>query len=64
MMATNEDKQVEYWISGADSDLDTAKLLLENNKILHGLFFCHLSIEKAIKAVIVQSTAEFALKIT
>ncbi len=43
------DKQIEYWRSGALNDIDTAVLLIKNNKILHGLFFCHLVIEKIIK---------------
>ena len=49
-------KQIEYWISTADNDLDTAELLLNNNKILFGLFLCHLCIEKAIKAHVVRCT--------
>lgn len=54
----NIQKQIEYWISNAESDLETAKLLISNNKILHGLFFCHLVIEKALKAHVTKDTNE------
>jgi HEPN domain-containing protein len=43
-------KQLDYWTKGAEDDLVTAELLIRENRILHGLFFCHLVIEKAIKA--------------
>jgi HEPN domain-containing protein len=53
-------KQLEYWINGAEDDLKTAKILIESNRMLHGLFFCHLVIEKSIKAHVVKQTAEVA----
>lgn len=34
----------------------TAGLLIKNERFLHGLFFCHLCIEKAIKAHVVKHT--------
>ncbi len=49
-------KQIEYWKSGACNDIETAELLIKNNKLLHGLFFCHLVIEKIIKAHVVKFT--------
>lgn len=51
----NINKQIEYWKSGAVNDIDTAELLIRNNKLLHGLFFCHLVIEKIIKAHVVKT---------
>ena len=53
-------KQIEYWISGAMDDLLTADLLIKEKRILHGLFFCHLAIEKAIKAHFVKTLGEVA----
>ena len=41
-------KQIKYWINGAEDDLLTAELLIQERRILHGLFFCHLVIEKGI----------------
>jgi hypothetical protein len=32
-------KQIEYWINGAENDLLTAGLLIREKRILHGLFF-------------------------
>jgi len=46
----NIQKQIDYWIHGAEDDMITAQLLIQERRTLHGLFFCHLVIEKAIKA--------------
>ncbi len=54
----NIQKQIDYWIIGADDDIITADLLIREQRILHGLFFCHLVIEKAIKAHFVKQTME------
>lgn len=59
---SDSQKQVEYWISGAREDLKTAKILVEKDRLLHALFFCHLVIEKAIKAHVVRSTSKVAPK--
>ena len=56
----NIERQTEYWINGAEDDLKTAKVLIEKDRLLHGLFFCHLVIEKAIKAHVVKETKEVA----
>lgn len=55
-------KHIEYWKRGADSDLDTAELLINGKKYLEGLFFCHLTIEKILKALIVKNTGNIAPK--
>lgn len=55
-------KQITYWVNGAEDDLVTAELLIRENRILHGLFFCHLIIEKAIKAHVVKTTEDVAPK--
>lgn len=53
-------KQINYWIDGAEDDLITAGLLIKERRIIHGLFFCHLVIEKAIKAHFVKVVGEVA----
>jgi HEPN domain-containing protein len=53
-------KQITYWIVGAEDDLLTAGLLFKEKRTLHGLFFCHLVIEKAIKAHYVKVLGESA----
>lgn len=37
-------------------------MLIDNNKIVSGLFFCHLIIEKAVKAHVVKSTGQIPPK--
>ena len=53
-------KQIAYWIDGAEDDLLTAGLLIREKRTLHGLYFCHLVIEKAIKAHYVKAVGEVA----
>lgn len=55
-------EQIAYWVNTANDDLQAADLLISNRKILHGLFFCHLSIEKVIKAHIVSFSGEIPPK--
>lgn len=43
-------RQIEYWKEGAISDLESVEILIQNKKILNGLFFCHLVLEKSLKA--------------
>jgi HEPN domain-containing protein len=46
----NTQKHIEYWRDSALSDIDTAELLFNKNKLKESLFFCHLTIEKILKA--------------
>lgn len=55
-------KQIDYWVKGAFSDIDTAELLLSGKKHVESLFFCHLSIEKIFKALVVRNTNQIAPK--
>lgn len=55
-------KQTDYWIKGASQDIDTAELLIREKHFLHGLFFCHLVLEKAIKAHYVKNNKQSAPK--
>ncbi len=34
----NIDKQIEYWKNGSKEDIESAELLIQNNRLLHGLF--------------------------
>lgn len=49
-------KIIEYWSSASKQDFETAEILFENKRYHHVLFFCHLSIEKILKAVIIKKT--------
>lgn len=48
-------KEAQYWIETAQYDIDTAKAMLETKRYLYVGFVCHLTIEKALKAVIASS---------
>jgi AbiV family abortive infection protein len=52
----NENEIVKNWSDASKQDLETAEILFENKKYHHALFFCHLSIEKYLKAIIVKTT--------
>jgi AbiV family abortive infection protein len=52
----SEQEVVKYWRTASKEDFDSAEILFENKKYHHALFFCHLSIEKTLKAIIVKST--------
>ena len=56
----NVQKQIDYWINGAVDDLESAEILIEHKRMLHGLFFCHLVIEKILKAHVVKISQEIA----
>jgi HEPN domain-containing protein len=61
-MSINVEEQVAYWQNGAREELDTAELLLNNNKVNQGLFWAHLAMEKALKALVtrqIQATPPF-----
>ena len=44
------------WIRSAKADLDTAALLINEAKLVEGLFFCLLAIEKGLKAHAIRFT--------
>jgi len=52
----SEREVIKYWLTGSKEDFDSAEILYQNKKYHHALFFCHLSIEKMLKAIIVRST--------
>jgi HEPN domain-containing protein len=56
----NVQKQIDYWVNGAIEDLESAEILIERKRMLHGLFFCHLVIEKILKAHVVKISHEVA----
>lgn len=54
---------VNFWLEGAEDSLDTAEKLFAAKKYHHCLFFCHLFVEKTLKALVVKKTGEHALPI-
>jgi len=55
--------KTQYWLDLCDDDLITAKALLSAGRFLHMGFFCHMIVEKALKAVIADKTNEIPPKI-
>ena len=51
-------KQVEFWRAGSVEDFAVASDLIAREKIRHGLFFLHLSLEKALKAEVCRVTRD------
>ena len=49
--------KVEYWLDLADEDITATELLVKGKKYLHAGFFCHLTAEKALKAIIASITS-------
>ena len=55
--------RVGYWLDLCDEDLITAKSLLKSKRLLHMGSFCHMIVEKALKAVVADRTNEIPPKI-
>lgn len=49
-MAPDQEQAAKRWSEGAKDALDTAEKLYKSKKFHHALFFCHLTVEKALKA--------------
>lgn len=57
------EKQVVYWRDGAAEDWPVACDLVQKGKRRHGLFFAHLTLEKALKALVCRRTQNLAPRI-
>ena len=49
---------IKHWRKGAAEALDAAKLLAKDGKYDLALFHCHLAVEKALKAMVMESTGK------
>ena len=52
------ERQVAYWRSSAEEDLAVGRDLISRERTRHGLFFTHLALEKALKAIVCCRTRE------
>ena len=48
--------QIAFWKKSAQRSFDAARVLFENKHYDHCLFFCHLSLEKLLKGLVVKNT--------
>jgi HEPN domain-containing protein len=53
-------KTVQYWMEGANYDLDVAVAMFEKGKYPYALFMGHLALEKLLKALAVRATNNHA----
>jgi HEPN domain-containing protein len=56
-------RQTGHWVSQAEYDLETARVLLRSRRYVYTIFMCHLSIEKLLKACITEFRDEFPPRI-
>jgi HEPN domain-containing protein len=54
------DHQIAYWRDGAREEWQVAEELLDKGHARHALFFTHLAIEKALKALVCRRTKDLA----
>ncbi len=57
---TQLEKTVAYLQQSAEKDWRVANKLFHTKDYAHSLFFCHLTLEKLLKAIIVEKTDEAA----
>lgn len=53
----------KYWLQGAVDAYETANVLMKSKKFHFALFFCHLAMEKTLKAHVVSATNNAPLPI-
>ncbi len=54
--------KVEYWLEIAEYDLETADAMLKTKRFLYVGFMCHQAVEKTLKAVWQNRSADFPPK--
>jgi len=59
-MEINTKKVITYWIETAEHNYKTSNFLLKGKRYPECLFFCHLMIEKILKASVVKETKTHA----
>ncbi len=48
----------DEWFKQADYDMETAEFMFKGERYFYTVFMCHLSIEKALKGLIIQKNKE------
>lgn len=56
----NEFPNFRYWANGSKKDIEVANSLFGLGYYPQCLFFCHLSLEKLLKAIIVKKTKNYS----
>jgi HEPN domain-containing protein len=55
-------KAVDNWLTSSEYDIKTAQALLKSRRYIYVIFMCHLSVEKALKALVVKRLKKVAPK--
>ena len=58
-----KNKQVKEWFIQSDYDLETAYAMLKTGRFVYCIFMCHLTVEKALKGLIVKKFNKVPSKI-
>ena len=58
-----KNKQVKEWFIQSDYDLETADAMLKTGRFVYCIFMCHLTLEKALKGLIVKKFDKVPSKI-
>jgi HEPN domain-containing protein len=58
-----KNKQVKEWFIQSDYDIETADAMLKTGRYVYCVFMCHLSLEKALKGLIVEKLDKVPSKI-
>src|SRR3989338_949864 len=59
-MGINIKEVINYWFKGAERNYETANYLYQGRRYADCLFFCHLMLEKILKALVVKKTKSHA----
>jgi HEPN domain-containing protein len=58
----SNDKKYEEWFFQSDYDIETALDMYKAGRYIYCIFMCHLSLEKALKGLLIKQTGEFPPK--
>ena len=55
----NFNKNIQYWLDSSEKDFQVAQSLLKSKHYPQCLFFCHLSVEKLLKGIVVRTIKDY-----
>ncbi len=55
----HQKSNIKYWLDGSQKDFQVAQSLFKSKHYPQCLFFCHLSLEKLLKAMVVKITKDY-----
>ena len=58
-MKASANKTIKYWLEGSQKDFDVARNLFKAKYYPQCLFFCHLSLEKLLKVIVIKETKKY-----